>query len=646
MSAHISLAPGSILRCGGRDCVVIEAADLEHLFVRYTDNAELATVAVNQLDASPSSTQGVSVRAQKLMHETLHLISDKRWEQAKKRLKVLRPLLELGPYARGQAKVQAVAKELGRSPSTVYRWMAEWDKSKSIRVFLRLPREDKGRKRLDAKVDRLIRAVIKKEYLTNQRKMSATIVELVQIRCRKKKWPEPHRSTIVRRINDLQPRVAVLAREGRKAARGKHELSKGAHPEVLLPLQVGQLDHTPSDYCIVDEIHRKPIDGAQTLSVVLDIGTRCVTGFSLTLEAPSVRVAGACVAHAILPKEKFLQEVGVDAQWPCYGLMQVIYTDNASEFEAHAFLKACEDNGIEVRKRPKGAPNYAGHIESMFRTFLLKVHELEGSRFSNLQDRMEYDSQGRAVMTISEFRKWFTIFITKYYHQKSHSGLTDLPPIRAWERGVLGTQGVPGIGLPDRVKDEFRLRVDFLPGVERTVQDYGIEFDRHHYMDTVLRKWVGAADPDQADKKRKFTVKFDPHDMTEVYFLDPDIQQYFPIPAISDLSHFTRWENKAVKGKIRKDNRAQVDRGLIAEGLQEMREVVREAAGKTRKARRQNQRILESQRLSLPRQRQETVAGLQAAFEQTSSMVDDDDVVLPLPGAVVPVAQRRGGQHE
>ena len=30
--------------------------------------------------------------------------------------------------------------------------------------------------------------------------------------------------------------------------------------------------------------------------------------------------------------------------------------------------------------RPKGAPNYAGLIESTFRTYLTKIHELDGGR--------------------------------------------------------------------------------------------------------------------------------------------------------------------------------------------------------------------------------------------------------------------------
>lgn len=646
MNQLLSFTPGSVLSHGGRDVVVLDVLDVESVFVRYCDDGTPETVRISELTrAQVNLKDPKNERAARLIAEALPLISDKRWMEARERLLVLRDLLRMGPGTRGKQLIDEAAEKLGKSPATVYRWLAEYDKTHSIRVFLRLPRNDKGSKKIPGKIDRLIRAVIRAEYLTEQRKMVSTVVEAVEHRCRRKKWTPPHKSTIVRRIQELRPRQVVEAREGRRAARGRHALAKGAHPVVAYPLELWQLDHTPSDYCIVDEVYRRPIDGAQTLSVALDINTRCVMGFTLMMEAPSVRVAGACMAHAILPKERFLQEMDVDASWPCYGRPSVLYTDNASEFEAKYFVKACDMNNIETRKRPKGQPNYAGHIESLFRTFLQKVHELEGSRFANLQKRMDYDSTGRAIMTIQEFRRWFTIFITKYYHQKPHSGLCELPPIKAWERGILGDAERPGIGLPDRVDDEFKLRVDFLPGLERTVQDYGIQIERMKFSHDVLRNWVGAPDPQETGKARKFVVKFDPYDMSEIYFLDPDLGQYFPIPHVGALEHITYWENLAIKREVRKSNRGQINHDTIAEGLSEMREVLLVAAKSTRRARRDQQRTIDSQRNSVPKIRKAEQHADVAATEvikraKSGPVVDDDDEVQPMPGAVLPSMNR------
>lgn len=636
MSELLSFAPGALLLHQLRECVVLDLVDVQNVLVRFADDGEIQTVGVDTLAEKPLvTTQAASERVKRLVSEILPLISDKRWVQARLRLMAMRELINAQPYRRGVQKVQEAAVAIGRSPATVYRLLADYDRTQSLRVFLRLPRVDKGKRKILPKVDRLIRAVIQKEYLTDQRKMISTVAEAVEKRCKKKGWPLPHKSTVARRIQELLPRQVVQAREGRKAARGRHDLTRGKHPDVLCPLDLWQMDHTPSDYCIVDEVYRRPIDGAQTLTVALDINTRCVVGFTLMMEAPSVRVAGACMAHAILPKERFLQEMGVDAVWPCYGLPKVVYTDNASEFEAKYFLMACDINGIETRKRPKGAPNFAGHIESLFRNFLQKVHELEGSRFANLVKRMEYDPTGRAIMTIQEFRQWFTIFITKYYHQKSHSGLAELPPIKAWERGILGTGDTPGIGIPDRVSDEFKLRIDFLPGTERSIQDYGIAIERLEFSDTVLRRWVGARDPENPRKARKFVVKYDPYDMSEVYFLDPDLKQYFAVPVVGQLEHITFWENSTLHRQLRRDNRGHVNHDLISEGLDEMRGVTEVAAKTTKKARRAQQRLIDNKRHSLPKQRR---SKLEEELPLASPpMEQDDDVVIPLPGGVAPV---------
>ena len=642
MNQLIHYTPGTALMHSNRECVVLDLADFDSVVVRYAENEQIQTVRCLELTPMPAEmTPTQTERSQRLVAEVLPLISDKRWAKARARLVALRELLAMPPYHRGATKVQEAAKSIGRSPATVYRLLADFDRTQSLRVFLRLPRADKGKKKIPPKVDRLIRAVIQKEYLTDQRKMISTVMEAVDIRCKRKKWTPPHKSTVARRIQELLPRHVVKAREGRKAARGRHDLARGQHPDVPYPNDLWQMDHTPSDYCIVDEVYRRPIDGAQTLTVALDINTRCVTGFTLMMEAPSVRIAGACMAHAILPKERFLQEMGVDVQWPCYGRPTVIYTDNASEFEAKHFLMACEVNGIEARKRPKGAPNFAGHIESLFRTFLQKVHELEGARFANWVARMEYDTTGRAIMTIQEFRRWFTIFITKYYHQKSHSGLAELPPIKAWENGIKGTDDKPGIGIPDREVDEFRLRLDFLPGIERTVQDYGIAIERRKYSDTVLRRWVGAPDPDDATKVRKFVVKYDPFDMSEVYFLDPDLKQYFAIPVVGALEHITYWENSTLNRQMRRENRGHVNHELIAEGLDEMRGLTEDAAKKTKKARRAQQRVLDSKRNSLPAQRRASAYAVQPSpLGVSPDEVEDDAVILPMPGAVAPALQR------
>src|SRR5262249_5177907 len=65
-------------------------------------------------------------------------VSKEAWQTAVKRFKTLKPLLELDGTGRTLAKVSAVATALGRHPSTIYRWMEEYERTERLSVFLRL----------------------------------------------------------------------------------------------------------------------------------------------------------------------------------------------------------------------------------------------------------------------------------------------------------------------------------------------------------------------------------------------------------------------------------------------------------------------------------------------------------------------------
>jgi putative transposase len=129
----------------------------------------------------------------------------------------------------------------------------------------------------------------------------------------------------------------------------------------------------------------------------------------------------------------------------------------------------------------------------------------------------DYDSEHQAAMTLAEFDKWLVTYITGVYQQRKHSSLMT-SPIQQYEKGILGTEELPGRGLPRRIVDEDRLRLDLMPYFERTVQPYGVVLDEVHYYSDVLRRFVNAKEPDQPRTKRKFTFRRDPRDISTLYF--------------------------------------------------------------------------------------------------------------------------------
>ena len=89
--------------------------------------------------------------------------------------------------------------------------------------------------------------------------------------------------------------------------------------QAAAPLAIVQIDHTLVDVHVVDDVHRKSV-GRPWITLAIDVASRCVLGFHLSLEAPGTAAVAACIAHAGLPKERWLAANRINAQWPLWGL--------------------------------------------------------------------------------------------------------------------------------------------------------------------------------------------------------------------------------------------------------------------------------------------------------------------------------------
>ena len=299
---------------------------------------------------------------------------------------------------------------------------------------------------------------------------------------------------------------------------------------------------------------------------------------------------GLCIAHAILPKEQWLAKLGLTTAWPCWGGMQRIHADNAREFRGHTLQRACKEYQIDLEWRPVKQPRYGAHIERLLGAFNEEIHALPGTTFSNPAERGEYDSEGEAVMTLAEFEKWLITYITGVYHQREHSSLST-SPVKQYEKGVLGTDDIPGRGLPRRIADEDRLRLDVMPFFERTVQPYGVVLDEVHYYSDVLRRFVNAKEPGHPRTKRKFTFRRDPRDISTLYFYDPEVKDYFRIP-YRDMARppMSIWEFREARRRLEKEGVKDINEALVFESYEQMRTIEERARSETKRVRREQQR--------------------------------------------------------
>ena len=162
-------------------------------------------------------------------------------------------------------------------------------------------------------------------------------------------------------------------RESARLADRKYRNTDGMFPAGKYPLDFVQIDHTPMDIIVVDEVYGKPI-GRPYLTIGIDVYSRMITGFFISLDEPSYFSVAQCLTQSILPKEKYLRSLEIPGSWNLWGIPKTIGLDNASEFRGKDLQRACEYHGIEINWRPVARPQFGGHIERLIGTTMGEVH--------------------------------------------------------------------------------------------------------------------------------------------------------------------------------------------------------------------------------------------------------------------------------
>lgn len=503
-------------------------------------------------------------------------LSERAWAKAKHRADVIGPLAEQEEVSLGEADKAAV--ELGLTQRQVYNLIKRHKAGEGLVTDLAVmqPYGGKGKTRITPEVDTLITEVIKKLYLTRQRQSVAVIVREIRMRCKQSGYEMPADNTVRARIRALDPRKVVQKREGHDAARTLMP-AVGKAPEPKAPLDVVQMDHSPVDVIVVDEVAREPI-GRPYLTLAIDTFTRCIVGMLLTLEAPSATSVGLCLAHTVSDKSSWLARLGLtDMTWTMHGKPGLIYMDGAQEFKSDALKRGCEQHGIKRDYRPPGQPQFGGIIERVIGTAMAMAHQLPGTTFSNTQDRGKYNSEARAILTVRELERWLTLAIGMY-HESVHSSLLESPAAR-WKSNIQSCK-------PFTVANEKAFLIDFLPVEKRGIGRYGFMLDHITYYADILKPWI--ARRKQLDR---FVLRRDPRDISRVWVLDPESQRYLEIPyrAICNPP-VTLWEQQKAVEKLRESGRAKVDEAAIFRMIGQMREITETAAKEKKRARRDKER--------------------------------------------------------
>ena len=532
--------------------------------------------------------------------------ADKNWKEAERRAKVLAAL----PEQLEQSDVELATVELGISRATLFRWMKQFREDGRTSALLPVPRGPKrGMQQLDPDVEVIVSRLFEGLYATRRKPTRARFWHEVAADCRTKGLAPPSIRRLGRWLEQKDQAKLMAKREGNDKAERRYL----ATPGTLIaehPLEIVQIDHTKADVTVVDPVTRRPL-GRPTLTLAIDVNTRMVLGFHLSLEPPSLLAVALCLTHAVMDKSFWLAARGIGTDWPARGIPKAIYVDNGAEFHARAFERACSDYQIELSHRPPGTPRYGGHIERLIGTMMGAIHLLPGSHFSNIFERGDLEAEAEAVMTLHELEIWLALEITGSYHARVHSVL-DTTPLAVWTEGT----GQVSSRMP---ADLQQFLVDFLPSEQRVLQRDGLHLFHIRYWSDELRWLMG-------EGSRKFTLKYDPRDLSRIFVLTEEgIIEARP----ADLTRpaIALWEHKAARRALREAGRRAVDEELIFSTILTQRELVDGAERQTKATRRSQAR------------RAHLAPGLMIditpdAEEPTalSTPQDADDIPLQLPG--------------
>lgn len=498
------------------------------------------------------------------------------WVETKRRAAIITRLAAQKTVKRLEA--DKAAKKLRISRRQVYRLIKQSRAGAGLLTDLApgISSGGKGKVRLDGEVESIIANVIETLYLSRQKRSIAVIHREIRKRCIQAGYPAPARNTVQSRVWSLDPVKVKNKREGFRATRMLLPAS-GTTPPPAAPLDLVQMDHSPMDVIVVEESSRAPI-GRPTLTLAIDVFTRCIVGMLVTFEPPSATSVGLCLAHTVCNKQAYLTRIGLpDVEWPMYGKPVSIHVDNAKEFYSEALERGCEQHGITLDYRPKEQPHFGGIIERVIGTAMKKAHELPGTTFSNIKERGRYDSDARAVLTLQELEKWIVLAIATY-HGSVH-GTLKVPPAYVWNKSVK----------PEKiysVRDERAFLIDFLPVEKRNVRRTGFVLDHITYYADSLKPWIASR-----HRLDKFIIRRDPRDLSRVWVLDPPSNQYIELPyrSISNPA-VTLWEHKKAVATLRETGRAAVDEPTIFRMIEKMRLIVDTAEKESKRVRKENAR--------------------------------------------------------
>ncbi len=288
------------------------------------------------------------------------------------------------------------------------------------------------------------------------------------------------------------------------------------------------IDATIADVYLVSSFDRYRIIGRPVVYLIIDVFSRLIVGFSVSLEGPSWLGAILALDNMIADKVEFCaqyERVIKREEWDCQFLPFAIFADRG-EFEGYNADILVDVLGIRIHNTSPYRGDLKGIIERSFgiakEKFIKYVPGVVKER-----ERGEKDHRLDGTLTLHDFRALMINHILHYnanhklsWYRPDEFQVADhvpLKPINLWNWGIKNRSGI--LQIPSRNGVRFAL----LPRKQVTVNRFGIHFQKDiYYMPpTTLNK---------RGKFAKVTIAYDPRLIDFIYLIPNDGSEIVPCP--------------------------------------------------------------------------------------------------------------------
>jgi putative transposase len=445
------------------------------------------------------------------------------------------------------------------SPMTVYRWWQRWEScNQELMALAQKPRKNTIHRRFKGIVGEEIHKAIEEVYLTaeNNTEQAAYDALCHQINilnaARTQPLAKPSRATFYRICARYDNYSVMAARKG-KAAADRYFRSTGIGVVPQFILERAEIDHTPLDLIIVDDVTGLPL-GRPLATFLIDRYSRMPLGFEIGFNEASLLSVMAALRHAIMPKS-YLKETypDIENEWPAHGIPSTLVCDNGLEFHAMELRRMCAELNIEIIFCPKKQPHYKGAIERFQGTFNRQISQrIPGTTFSSIEQRGDYNAVENARVTLTEIKKLIHHWIVDIYNQ-SKNRMSRKSPSALWGEGLALVE-------PRLPESADLLRLVMAKQETKALTHAGIQYKGLMYNSSEI-----AALRIKNNGNAEVKIRVNPVDISSIWVHDDHAGDYIRVPCL--YQEYAKGLSLYQHETIRKSERLKTKTLINEEGL-------------------------------------------------------------------------------